>query len=741
MSFSLVSVHDGSHVMKEDVKTPSTDSGLECDAVSVPVSDFENIVRNGCTGSIESFSSISEGIVTDSLLISMDPICTPSKRNVDELLPADKLWTADGTEAVKLRLEASGPLSEKPITVMTALRQTVEKAPNHPAIAAKRDGKWVKWTYQEYYNLIRLAAKGFMALGLERFRSVGILGFNSPEWFISDLATIFAGGFSCGIYSTNTAEACQFVAENAKCNIIVVENDTQLQKILKVRDQISSLKAIVQYKGEPSSKYQDVYSWEELLEKGKLYSDEALEERSSQMAPNLCCTLIYTSGTTGNPKGVMLSHDNLIWTARMAGVQGNVKFQYEEVVSYLPLSHVAAQVLDIFIPILYAGTVYFAQPDALRGSLGNTLKEVRPTSFLGVPRVWEKMQEKMQGIGKTQSYFKKKVAKWAKGVGLQGNLALSSGKTHSRRRNPLPYGWSLANALVFTKVRAALGFDRCSMCFTAAAPIMKDTLDFFMSLNIPLLEIYGMSESSGPHTISLPWKYRTTSVGVDIDGCSTKLAKQDQDGNGEVCLSGRNTFMGYLNEEEKTREVFDEDGFLHSGDVGKKDDDGFIYITGRIKELLITAGGENVAPVPIEDAVKEQLPCISNCMLVGDRRKFLSILLTFKVEVDPVTSEPLDKLSSTATAWCRSVGSNATTVTEIIKTTQKPLMKAIQEAIDRANSKAISRAQIIQKWTVLQKDFSIPGGELGPTLKLKRPLVAKMYANTIDSFYANSGTD
>jgi long-chain-fatty-acid--CoA ligase ACSBG len=239
----------------------------------------------------------------------------------------------------------------------------------------------------------------------------------------------------------------------------------------------------------------------------------------------------------------------------------------------------------------------------------------------------------------------------------------------------------------------------------------------------------------------MPWKYRSTSVGLEISGCTTKLDNPDKDGNGEVCMNGRNIFMGYLNEEAKTKEVFDDEGYIRSGDIGKRDDDGFLYITGRIKELLITAGGENVAPVLIEDAIKEQLPCVSNCMLVGDQRKFLSVLLTLKVELDPETSEPTDKLSPFVLDWYRSLDCDATTVTEILKKQHKPVMKAIQEGIDRANTKAISRAQFVQKWKILERDFSIPGGELGPTMKLKRSLVSKLYASTIDSLYAYSGRE
>jgi len=273
------------------------------------------------------------------------------------------------------------------------------------------------------------------------------------------------------------------------------------------------------------------------------------------------------------------------------------------------------------------------------------------------------------------------------------------------------------------------------MCFSAAAPITRETLEYFLSLNIIVTEVYGMSESTGPHTVSFPWAFRLGTVGKDLNGCTTRLDNPDAEGNGEICMSGRHVFMGYLNAEEKTTEAIDGEGWLHSGDVGKKDKDGYVSITGRIKELIITAGGENVAPVPIEDNVKLELPVISNCMLVGDKRKFLSLLLTLKSEVDSDTMMPKDELTKATIAWCKSIGSNATKVSEIVENKDEKVLTAIEEGVARANERSVSRAQKIAKWSLLPRDFSIPGGELGPTLKLKRPVVHKMYENTIESLY------
>ncbi|NWI63722.1 ACBG2 ligase, partial [Todus mexicanus] len=427
----------------------------------------------------------------------------------------------------------------------------------------------------------------------------------------------------------------------------------------------------------------------------------------------------------------------LTWTASAAGsfmMLSDATKKQELVVSYLPLSHIAAQMTDIWWPMTFGVQVFFAQPDALKGTLVETLREVRPTGFLGVPRVWEKMEGSMKSAGSKSSAFRRKVAAWAKGVGLRTNLKRMNGHPD------ISLNFHLASLLVYKKVQKALGLDRCTMCLTGAAPIPKETLEFFLSLNIPVLEVYGMSESTGPHTTSLPHAFRLTSCGRDIPGCRTLIYKPDKDGVGEICFSGRHIFMGYLNMEEKTKEAIDEDGWLHSGDLGKVDKDGYLFITGRIKELIITAGGENVPPIPIEDAVKDAVPIISNAMLVGDKAKFLAMLLTLKCKVDLDTGEPGDDLTPEAIEYCQRLGSKATKVSEIISGKDKAVYAAIQKGIDAVNERAVSNAQKIQKWILLEKDFSLFGGELGPTMKLKRPAVVQKYKKQIAQFYGTGET-
>ncbi|XP_025966642.2 long-chain-fatty-acid--CoA ligase ACSBG2 isoform X2 [Dromaius novaehollandiae] len=651
--------------------------------------------------------------------------------------PAHGLWTTQRDGEVKLRMDEHGIGSEEPKTVNDLFEEACRKYGNKHALSYKKNGRWMKVSYNMYYGECWTAAKSFLKLGLERFHGVCILGFNSAEWFIADIGAILAGGLAVGIYTTSSPEACYYIAENCGANIIVVENHKQLQKILEIEHRLPLLKAIIMYGEEPREKRPNLYSWEEFMDIANHVTDNNLMDVIELQKPNQCCTLIYTSGTTGQPKGVMLSHDNLTWTAAAAGrfIQlSDATEKQEVVVSYLPLSHIAAQMIDIWLPLTFGAQVCFAQPDALKGTLVDTLREVRPTAFLGVPRVWEKMEEKMKCVGAKSSALKRKVASWAKEVGLQTNLKQMNGSTE------VPMNFRLAKRLVYKKVRKALGLDRCTKCYTGAAPITKETLEFFLSLNIPVYELYGMSESSGPHTISLPHAVKLTSCGKEITGCRTLIHKPDGEGSGEICFSGRHVFMGYLNMEAKTKEAIDKDGWLHSGDLGKHDKDGFLYITGRIKELIITAGGENIPPVPIEDAVKEAIPIISNAMLVGDKAKFLAMLLTLKCQVNEENGEPGDDLTPETIEYCQKLGSKATKVSEIISSKDQAIYAAIQKGISAVNEKAVSNAQKVQKWVLLEKDFSLFGGELGPTMKLKRPVVAQKYKDQIDQFYTDAAT-
>eukprot|EP00069_Balaena_mysticetus_P021111 bmy_13472T0 len=601
--------------------------------------------------------------------------------------PAEEaLWTTQADGRVHLRIDPSCP--QTPYTVHRMFYEALDKYGDLSALGFKRQGMWEHISYNQYYLLARKAAKGFLKLGLERAHSVAILGFNSPEWFFSAVGTVFAGGIVTGIYTTSSPEACQYIAHDCRANIIVVDTQKQLEKILKIWKNLPHLKAVVIFQEPPLTKMANVYTMEEFMDLGNEVTEEALDTIINAQQPNQCCVLVYTSGTTGNPKGVMLSQDNITWTAHYGSQAGDIQpaeVQQEVVVSYLPLSHIAAQIYDLWTGIQWGAQVCFAETDALKGSLVNTLREVEPTSHMGVPRVWEKIMERIQEVAAQSGFIRRKMLLWAMSVTLEQNLTCPSSDLK-------PFTTRLADYLVLAKVRHALGFAKCQKNFYGGAPMTAETQHFFLGLNIRLYAGYGLSETSGPHFMSSPYNYRLYSSGKVVPGCRVKLVNEDAEGIGEICLWGRTIFMGYLNMEDKTCEAIDADGWLHTGDSGHLDADGFLYITGRLKEL----------------------PIISNAVLIGDQRKFLSMLLTLKCTLDPDTSDPTDNLTEQAVEFCQRVGSKATTVSEVVGKKDEAVYQAIEEGIQRVNMNAAARPYHIQKWAVLERDFSILGGELEP---------------------------
>ncbi|CAG4978648.1 unnamed protein product [Parnassius apollo] len=671
----------------------------------------------------------------------------------DQIIPADDYISCVPGGYVKLRMQTRGPAAEPPISVPGLLNRTTARYPDGTALATKRNGQWQKITYKQYQERVRTIAKAFLKLGLERHHSVCILGFNSEEWYIADLAAIHAGGYAAGIYTTNSPEACYHCLETSRANICAVQDKKQLDKILSIRSRLKHLKAIVQWEGPVDTSVPGVYSWEQIMEIGAKESDTELDNILKSMAVNECCTLVYTSGTVGPPKAVMLSHDNLTWDAFSISERvRDLKPTEDRLISFLPLSHVAAQVVDMYTTLTNGVPVYFAQPDALKGSLIETLKEVRPTRFLAVPRVWEKIHEKLMAVGASSGSLRRYIVSWAKDKGTKHHEARINGALSAEMTGlPIDFttlemlrywqdgsscGYKMARSLIFSKVRDQLGLDQCETFVTAAAPLSPDIKKFFMSLDIPIVDAFGMSEAAGAHTLSIYPKFKLDSSGELLEGTETKFGGSvSPNGPGEIMMRGRHVFMGYLNDEEKTRATIDEEGWLHSGDVGKVDSNNLLYITGRIKELLITAGGENIAPVLIEQTVQAELLHVGYAVLIGDRRKFLSILLTLKAKVDPETGDPLDELETETGKWVASLGSNAKTISEIVKTKDPAVHKAIEEGIARANKHAISNAQKIQKFAILPADFSMNTGELGPTLKIKRNVVYEKYKEIIEEFY------
>ena len=514
-----------------------------------------------------------------------------------------------------------------------------------------------------------------------------------------------------------------------------MQNEIQLKKYLQIWHKCPKIKAIVVYwPGKELENLrigkENIFTWDEFLSAHKSEHTIEVENRLKCITPTQCATIVYTSGTTGSPKGVLLSHDNCTWTSKSMNNNERAKVDEVKIISYLPLSHIAAQQSDIFAAVNFQIDVAFADESALQGSLGIYLKEIRPNYFFGVPRVFEKIEEKIRAVGASKTGIQKRIADWAKHVGYENSLNHLAGK-------PTTFSFWLADKLIFAKIREAIGLDKCKKITVGAAPISKACLDYFLSLNIPILNVFGMSESSAPATSNRNDKLSIYSSGSAIVG--TDVVIKGLKGEilpagvkGEICMRGRHKFMGYYKNEKATKETIDSEGYIHSGDEGMLDENGFLFITGRFKELIITSGGENIPPMLIENIVKENSKIISNAFLVGDGKKFLSMLITFKTIPNPDGSFS-NQLIPEVITFIKELGITANNAEDLIKSPE--IYKYIDGIIEIANKQAASKAQEIKKYRFLSTDFSIPGGELTPTLKTRRNIIVNKYASIIDDIY------
>lgn len=619
----------------------------------------------------------------------------------------------------------------EPQTVFQVFQKTADKYGNLMALKSANDMHQYSWN--EYYAACIAFAKSLYNLKVDKGSSVNIIGFNTPEWLIANNGAIARGAYATGVYTTNETETCKYIAENSNAQVIVVENKHQLDKYLPILTDLPNLKAVVIYSNEEVDKENvvPIYHFEEFLNLGKDVDDNVVKKGLEEQDPKDCCTLIYTYDTTDLPKAVMLSHDNITWTAQNIKQVSILIDHRDRFVSYLPLSHIAAQMLDIHAPMCSGASVYFATPKALKGELGQTLKKVKPTIFFGVSRVWENIMEKMLEDGKNASFVKKLLVRLAKYVGSSE----SESQQYGFKDTSWVYGYissflyKVYNTVIFNKVKQALGLDQCRLCFTGAVPISMETLKYFKSLDIKIYELFGQSECTGPQTLNFPGKWKIGTCGKAIEGTEMKLDEQ----TGEILYRGRHIFMGYLGMPEKTKETLTKDGWLKSGDIGKIDKDGFLTIVGRIKELIITAGGENIPPVLIEESIKAVLPELANIIVIGNKRKYLTCLMSLVTDLDE-EGGPTSKLGLVCLDRSKELESKAETVEQVMECPK--WRKYLENGLQVANENTISKAQRVQKYTLLPHDLSIQTGELTPTLKIKRKVVSEKYSELIEAMYS-----
>jgi long-chain acyl-CoA synthetase len=586
-------------------------------------------------------------------------------------------------------------------SIPAAIFHNAQTRPDKPAYYAKVNGSWEPTSFARYAGEVRSAAKSLHALGLQKGQTITILGFNRPEWIIADVAAMCIGSVAAGIYTTNSPAECRYIMEHAETPVIFLENAGQWAKVREVRDQLPALRTVVMMKGADPIDDPNVLSWDEFMALGEDVDDSVVSDAIAALQPDDLATLIYTSGTTGPPKGVMLSVDNLYFTASRAIKLFGLN-DTDSGISYLPLSHIAEQTFTIHGPTLAGWPVYFAESiDALPVNL----TEARPTIFFAVPRVWERFHTGVAAKLAEATGVKAKLAAWAMGVGSKVSHLKLEGKEPS---GALAVQYSIADKLVLGKIKAALGLDRVRFAAVGAAPISVEVLEFMASLDVVIWEIYGQSEDTGPTTVSSPGKAKFGAVGAPYPDTEVKIAD-----DGEILVKGRNVFMGYFRQPEETAATL-KDGWLYSGDLGAFGADGLLTITGRKKDIIITAGGKNVAPKPFESGMKDH-PLVAEAVLIGDRRKFLSALVT------------LDEEGAAAFMDSKGLTGAPHTCDEI--------RSSIQDKVDALN-KNFARVEQIKKFAILGRQLSIEGGELTPTLKVKRNKVTEHFSNEIEDMYA-----
>lgn len=648
-------------------------------------------------------------------------------------------WTVEPDGEVALKVVKDGPGSERPFTCLDLFRGVVDRYPDAVALSYQRtadatsrsvEGEWVSRTYRQYFDDAMNVAKAMTKLGLKPSHGVLIIGANAPEWNIAYMASILAGAFPVGVYPSSTPDDIHYIADQARANVIFVDQHIQLSKVLQIKNRLDNLVAVVQYQGFPDAGGEEnFYSWADINALGRdVTNDSATAQevvrRQQNMRANKCAVLAFTAGTSNDPRGVMLAHDNITWTARAVAQALGAEPAQDSVVSYLPLANVTVQMTDIWIPIASVGTVFFAQPDGLDTmSVIHTLRDVRPTLFFGVPWVWARLAEEGQDV--------KRLSAWEKRKGLKGSIKMQRGEKPS-------WKFGIAEKRTFSKIKKALGLDECRLAFCIDSNLPEDVMEYFLSINLPIYESYGSAESCGFHTLSLPGMSRPASVGKTFPGSQVRLTH----GSHEIIMYGRHVFMGYLRDAELTAKTVDERGWLESGDLGQSDKTGFLYVSCRMSDMLLLAGGSLIPPIPIEYNIKMALKgLVDDVVLVGAKRKSLACLITLRSELDD-RMQPTENLHASAVEKLKEIGINAKTMAQALEGAYSDRLRSyIEKAITDVNSKAPSKTQHVMKFELLARPFSRRTGEYSPMYKLKRRFIAYHYADVINSMYGGEDAD
>ncbi|MES2632252.1 MAG: AMP-binding protein [Pseudomonadota bacterium] len=596
-------------------------------------------------------------------------------------------------------------------TVSAMFWNGVQKRGAQTWMRQKKLGIWRAWTWTQTGEAVREIAGGLMALGFQRGHTASILSNTVIEWVLTDLAVLSCGGVSNGIYPTDAASQVQYLCEDSGTTVLFVEDDEQLDKALEVRDQLGALKKIVVFDMEGLRDLDDegVMSLEALRELGRDYSakhPDELMQRVQACRPEDLAMLVYTSGTTGKPKGAMHNHRGIVYTVR--GYNTLIaQDERDERMCFLPLCHIAERVGGEYFA-LYTGAIlnFVENPE----TVPENVREIAPTVFTAVPRVWEKFYSAVMIALKEASPVQQAAYAWGIGVGREIADKVMAGQPVD---GALKFKFTIARWLALDNVRKLIGIHRARFLVTGAAPISPELVKWYLALGVPMLEVWGMTESCGASTGVPALKMKPGSIGPAASFNEVKLDPQ----TGELLVRGDNVFMGYLNQPEKTAETIDKDGWLHTGDVGVVDEDGYFRITDRMKDIIITAGGKNITPSELENELKFS-PYITDAVVIGDKRPYLTVIVM-------IDQENVEKYAQ----------DNDVPFSNYASLTRTPEVQAlIQAELERVNAK-FARVEQIKKFFLLDTQLSAEDEELTPTMKLKRKLVQQKYSPQIEAMY------
>lgn len=608
-------------------------------------------------------------------------------------------------EVLEVRAEIERLIAGR--TVCEHLRQAAEQHHDAPAYSDPDGDGWRTLTYGQARERVLEIAAAFVALGLGPGEAVALMMINRSEHVLADLGAVHAGGVGCTVYSTFAPDQIAFVAGDVGARYAVLGGPAELARWEPVLDRLDGLRKIIMLDGAPAG--DRFMTWADFLALGREHlaaGRERIEARAAAVTPGDVATVLYTSGTTGTPKGVPLTHTNIFYEVAATDRLTALPTRGTQI-SYLTYAHIAERVLSLYLPLVKVSHVHFCTDLA---GLGGTLGKVRPMMFFGVPRVWEKMMARLLAVLATQPEEQQAAVREAMAAGVAYVEAGQYGHTITPE---IEAAYEKADAALLSVIRAMIGFDRAEWTATGAAPLPDEVQRFYAGLGLKVIDVYGMTETTGAFTGNSPTRYRLGSVGMAEPGVEVRIAE-----DGEILTRSPLNTAGYLNRPEATAELVDADGWLHTGDIGTVDADGFYRVVDRKKELIITAGGENISPAEIENHLKQH-GLIGQALAYGDNRPHPVAVLTLDAEVAP--------------GWAQARGIVFGSLAELAG--HPEVLEEVRTAVQAANAR-LARVQQVKKWALLGVEWTAETEELTPSLKLKRRIIHAKYADVIEGLYA-----